>query len=858
MLIQKQSGRARPVAVLVLGMCLAPAQAGPLDFTWFPDLSFGNNLWTNRFNWIADFGNTPQGSNPHDGGIPHSGLFSSNGTASISACGPGGPNSAAVALCEPFVLVNQQVPILASVVSGLPIEINSGGQLWATQLAQLNGGLRLTGGTMVSSNVADIYGNSSFMSGILGSGGVTRLYGNTTVDTGGAEFSMRGRTYSVENYGAFDMRPGSVVNLYFGMSFVNKAGGTFSARSDGAAATIGAVGVESGRVGIVNEAGASFKFQGSNATSGYASMALPYFTNAGIFSVANTRLDVTGKFDNAAGSSFTATNAYVSLLGGGTHAGTLHLNGYGQLTLDGNHSFLDLSGIDGSGSVLLNGGTFSAAQAATATIGAQSFVQHGGDLTGPGTWVITNASVFRQGTMSASGGLGSTILEGDAEFNPQSISGPSAGAGYSILGRTVESHGYTLLGDSGNGNLSGSSMPLMMGPGSVFRNGMAKPPANAVPAVFEIRGRDLLAIAGTGPAAAFVNRSVLRISDYWLPDPLAVNPPTLKSSNVTMGVDLANRGTVDIAAGNRLTVTGAVAQHTGSTLSGGKWVLNDNATLDLRYNPTPITHSAADIELHGPQSTFVQLAADPDNPRPNGYFLSGLQKNSGRLALVTGQDVNLLPYQQGATLGTQGNFENSGKVDIDSNSQLLVGFGGGTYNQTAGTTHVDGYLSASLVHIGAGVIKGGGVVAGRLTVDGTGLNDIGNSPGRMVVSGDYTQGPGGTLRIQIDGPDQGSSYDWLLVGGTAYLGGQLDLVFGYVPASGQSFDFITASAISGTFASVLVEGLASDRTFALSIGANGVSASVAGVAAVPEPENWALMLAGLALMGYVARRRHWQ
>src|SRR3989304_5989884 len=76
----------------------------------------------------------------------------------------------------------------------------------------------------------------------------------------------------------------------------------------------------------------------------------------------------------------------------------------------------------------------------------------------------------------------------------------------------------------------------------------------------------------------------------------------------------------------------------------------------------------------------------------------------------------------------------------------------------------------------------------------------------------------GLLEIELGGTLPGSQFDRLVVGGTASLGGTLDidLVNGFTPSAGQSFQFLTAAGgVSGTFASTLFPTLPGGLTWNL-------------------------------------------
>jgi hypothetical protein len=78
----------------------------------------------------------------------------------------------------------------------------------------------------------------------------------------------------------------------------------------------------------------------------------------------------------------------------------------------------------------------------------------------------------------------------------------------------------------------------------------------------------------------------------------------------------------------------------------------------------------------------------------------------------------------------------------------------------------------------------------------------------LTITGNYTQGSGGTLSVKIGGATAGTQYDQLAVGGTATLNGTLNvsLLGGFTPNSGEMFQPLTSTAESGTFASLTGDG----------------------------------------------------
>ena len=91
-------------------------------------------------------------------------------------------------------------------------------------------------------------------------------------------------------------------------------------------------------------------------------------------------------------------------------------------------------------------------------------------------------------------------------------------------------------------------------------------------------------------------------------------------------------------------------------------------------------------------------------------------------------------------------------------------------------------------------------MSGDLKV-GAGTLSPGFSPGSLTVTGNLNLSPTTTL-IEIGGTTAGTQFDVINVGGTANLGGTLNVVSwgGYTPTAGDTFNFLTFGSSTGSFA----------------------------------------------------------
>jgi hypothetical protein len=149
-------------------------------------------------------------------------------------------------------------------------------------------------------------------------------------------------------------------------------------------------------------------------------------------------------------------------------------------------------------------------------------------------------------------------------------------------------------------------------------------------------------------------------------------------------------------------------------------------------------------------------------------------------------------------------FSNAGQVEVDDSSVFGVNR---DYTQTDGST----FLNAGTLHVGGLADIQGGVVSGTGTLDGTVQNagtliagSVGQ-PGVLTITGDLIETAGGTLYLEIGGPNAGTDQGQLVVNGAATLDGSLTvfLTNGYQPPSGTPFQILSAgNGVSGTFATL--------------------------------------------------------
>ncbi len=263
----------------------------------------------------------------------------------------------------------------------------------------------------------------------------------------------------------------------------------------------------------------------------------------------------------------------------------------------------------------------------------------------------------------------------------------------------------------------------------------------------------------------------------------------------------------------------------------------------------------------------------------------GQIKNSGTLTVEDG----FLTIQLGGAVVNNGSivvnaFDNDGGLIIGVGS-TLTNAAGSSYLQIEGNTYVYGTMNS----IPAVQLVGGGLV-GTGTINGSVNNSAGFVlpgvqpanvsgfvPGTLTINGNYTQGSGGELDIELINNSPGA-FSVLDVSGLATLDGTLDLFAfpGFTPEVGEDFTFLLFGSLSGEFANVDFEGWACPtgdvcdvvygaRSISLDIeamgtggggGNGGDGGNGGGSTNVPEPGTDALLLSALAIM--FACSRFWK
>lgn len=773
------------------------------------------------------------------------------GAGSWSPCPPGGNAQWDTCNDNPpqfpdgnFNAVIDGGPVTATSASIVNLAIGSGASLVfpPNQPAILD----ITGSSMVNNGSISIAGSDGLQ--IIGPTTVT-LSGSGSVSMAGSNFTGSGNPtlilqQPVQGQGSF----GLGLNIT-NQSLINATGGTLNVQPDSVTNT-GTMEASSGATlvfpngvatafnntgGIIQAlnggtvqldngvyTGGTLTTSGSGVIQANSAAVLNGLTNKGVVEINYATLEGAinniGKIEVPSATLFMSGN--VTLSG----SGTLILSGTGSLTqLDGTDTLTNQQLIHGSGRIyevpLTNQGTIAA------------------DSSGS-TLAIAGGLTTNTATLKASGG---GALELDTVVNNsggtiEALSGSSvlltAGFNGSVNGGTLTTSGSGVV-QSENGTLDGTvNVPTNAGlltannfnlylQGTINNTGTIAISGNSCVVLNQpttLMGTGKLTMASTtciyGSGNAFVNQSTIQgtgsIGDS-NPMPITNSGTIIANQTSPLVIEpntagFTNKGKLIVQPGSTLTINGLFNNlSTAGTLSGGLY----NVTGVLALENSIVTNSA-NISLTGSAAEILNTGNSA-----NALATLAVNNTTGVLALQSGQ-----------VLSTSTNLKNGGKITVGTGSGLTVG---GRYTQLAGTTSVDGTLSAQTgISLQKGILLGQGSVAAIASSGTVIAGDSTSKPGKLSVTGSYTENASGVLDVAIEGTQAGTQYSQLAVANGVSLNGTLNinLINGFVPAIGDLFTIVTGSAVSGQFATVNGLTINSGEHFEVGYTANSVTLTV--------------------------------
>ncbi|HEX8523415.1 MAG TPA: hypothetical protein VF669_14270 [Tepidisphaeraceae bacterium] len=383
-----------------------------------------------------------------------------------------------------------------------------------------------------------------------------------------------------------------------------------------------------------------------------------------------------------------------------------------------------------------------------------------------GNW--TNFTASQAGFEVASGGL----LDNYYSYSSLNIQANSA-----ISGGTINSMGYTYIGTTnkpttftqsgGTFNASGPNGPVQVQNGSQYIQSGGT--FNASEGVMLSGGSRYTQSGGT---LSLPGSSIVTLNGA--------------GDVFQQSGGIGNVGRVKVQSGGLFTFSGGtlnVGQRFDVSAGGSVDFASGNGTINLA------SYGVADFStgsLANAIGTKYSAAFQSESYFPMGFqpYASFASFSSQGLVHSTGTRIVIPVTYSGRIQRLQVQaLDISGKVTVDTGGSIAA---------------------TDSVRILGGTLGGEGTVTASALLN-AGVLSPGFSPGHMTVMAPYTQLSSGLLEIELGGTGQGTGYDWLEITGTATLGGTLDvkLYNTFLPPIGTSFDVLTASSITGSFANIL-------------------------------------------------------
>jgi len=630
--------------------------------------------------------------------------------------------------------------------------------------------------------------NANAITGVIGDGAATSM---SVVKNGPGTWTLSGaNTYTGSTtVNAGTLRAG-IATQAFGIGSAVTIGATGTLDLNGFSNTIGSLATAS--TGIVDNtaSGAATLTLGDSTSTTFAGSIQNTGGTLSLVKNGTGTLALTG--DNTFAGSFTINNGIVTvqsatgaaisgdrvIIGDGVAGHTAVLrtsNAFNNIYNNAEFAFTTIVTIDNNGTLDLNSfhesigsiasapGIAAGSGLGTISLGAAGFLNVGinnlsttfnGTITGTGAGILTKLGTGAWTLTSASTYSGATNINAGTLLANNTV---GSATGTSTV--TINSGGT--LG--GKGAVSGA---ITLNSGGFIAPGAA---ATGI-STGTLKGTSL-----TWNGGGQINLQIGTSSDL-----LQLTGALTKGTAGTFGVELTDAGGIFSQSHYQL------ATFASTTFVAGDFTLAPTSFAGLTgvftLKGTELDFDITLLPISGP---IIQNSAPVNTPTFADFIVQGPVTTGGPTENNT---IKTLTFTPGGSLLIHNTlFVTQGPVILVDGSSITL----------------DGNLSVSQLQMLFGsLLNGNGSIIGDLV--NAGLVSPGNSPGQIHVTGNYTQTPTGTLRIEIGGRDL-SQHDLLSVAGTANLDGTLQLVRlnNFKLKRHQAVSFLTAEGgVTGRFAMV--------------------------------------------------------
>ncbi len=508
------------------------------------------------------------------------------------------------------------------------------------------------------------------------------------------------------------------------------------------------------------------------------------------------------------------SNTYSGII---SDAGTLVKIGSGTLVLGANNTYTGSTSITNGTLLLAIANALSSGTPISVTGGVLNL---GGLIQTTSSAVSLQSGTIQNGTIIATGpaytfqsGIVSANLAGSAGLTKSGNGTLTLSGSNSYTGGTVVSQGTLIMSGAltGGGNVQLAVGTTLSGSGLVYGNIVG-----AVGSTIAATGN--LALGDSTSYTGFNHAGTLTVG---------TNIVTLNSAG------FANLGVLTTLGGGTLAAPNGVTVPLGGNLVGSGVV---NGKIADGYGST--ISATGNLTLG-------------DSTSPAGFTSAGeLYTGANTVTIQSNNRAVLGSLTQVGSGGNSGTLVASNGIVLDYGNNLVGQGTVSTPNTLAAASIINGNVDGTGSGLNfTGYVKGAGSFSGQVTFSGS--YSIGNSPAAILMD-NAAFGPSSSLIIGLAGTTAGSQYDQLDISSLATLNGVLDvdLLDGFMPSAGQSFDILNGST-TGVFSQISLPALNNGLQWNTSnLYSNGT------ISVVPEPSTLALLDVGaIGLLVYVSRRR---